>query len=85
MSYTFWQRFFSSRSLGQQLLTFWDSLSPKPNAFFRVENRAFPDEGFDTASSTVDLIQSHLAYDLGAVDFSQFLDLLNLAWELLGE
>jgi hypothetical protein len=65
--HTFRQRLLSSGRLWENFLAFRNRPSSETDALFRVENGAFPHQRLNTTSTTVDLVEGHLADDLGSV------------------
>lgn len=82
---TFREGFFTTRSLGEELLALRDGLSTEANTLFRVEDGTFPDQRLDASSTTIDLVKGDLANDLVAIVFSQLLDLFEFGREVVGE
>ena len=56
-----------SRGTNFEQIVKTDSLATEANTLLGVENGTFPDEGLDTTSTTVDLVESDLANDFAAV------------------
>jgi len=67
---TFGKRLLATRGLGEKLLALGDGLATKTNTLLGVEDRTLPDEGLDTSRTTIDLIESDLVDNLGAMLFS---------------
>lgn len=67
MKRTFRQRLVATGSLGEKLLALGDGLATEADTLLRVENGTLPDERLDATSATVNLVQSHLVDDLGAM------------------
>jgi len=66
----FRKRLLATRGLGEKLLALGDGLATKTNTLLGVEDRTLPDEGLDTSRTTIDLIESDLVDNLGAMLFS---------------
>lgn len=64
---TLGQRLVATGSLGEKLLALGNGLAAEANTLLGVKNGALPDERLDATGTTVDLVQSHLVDDLGAV------------------
>lgn len=64
---TFRQRLVAAGSLGEELLALRNGLATEADTLLRVENGTLPDERLDATSATVNLVQSDLVDDLGAM------------------
>jgi hypothetical protein len=82
---TFRERLLAARGLGEKLLALGDGLATESDTLLRVEDGALPDEALDATGTTVDLVESDLIDNLGAMLLSESLDLLNLLGQELGK
>lgn len=64
---TFGQGLLATRGLGKKLLALRNGLATEANTLLRVEDRALPDQTLDATGTTVDLIESDLVNNLGAM------------------
>lgn len=53
--------------LGEKLLALGDGLAAETDTLLRVEDGTLPDEALDATGTTVDLVESDLVNDLGAM------------------
>ena len=67
MSLTLRKGLLATGSLGEKLLALGDGLAAEADTLLGVEDGALPDEGLDATGTTVDLVESDLVDDLGAV------------------
>lgn len=67
----------ATRGLGEDLLALGDGLATETDTLLGVEHGTFPDQALDTTGTTVDLVESDLVNDLGAVLPTRLCKILN--------
>jgi hypothetical protein len=64
---TLGKRLLATRGLGEEFLALGNGLATESDTLLGVENGTLPDEGLDATGTAIDLVESDLVDDLGAM------------------